>query len=106
MPKSPTATLVIKTLREEAWIGDAVLELYARAKVLREQGALNAPAKTRFVRNQFLNCFGQPTKVEAEIGRCYRARGLDEAFAWIEKNLEPLFLKQEKKRKHLCRVVH
>ncbi len=85
-------------LRQDAWVGDAVLELYVRGWVLRHHGQMNAELKTRFTCNQFLNCIGNPTKVEADIGIIYQGQGLDAAFAWIRENLEPLFIKQEAKR--------
>ena len=81
--------------QREAWVGDAVLELYARSWVLQNRGKVDAEMKTRFTCNQFLNCHGNPTKVEAQIGIVYQQQGLEAAFAWIQNNLEPLFLKQE-----------
>jgi hypothetical protein len=95
----PDATHALDQLRQEAWVGDAVLELYVRRFVLREMGRVDAEMKTRFTCNQFLNCFGNPTKVEADIGVIYEKEGLDAAFAWIREHLEPLFKKQESKRK-------
>lgn len=86
-------------IQSDAWIGDAVLELYVRSWILRRHGAVDADTKARFTSNQFLNCFGQPTKVEAELGALYRERGLEAAFDWIREHMEPLFLKQEGKRK-------
>ena len=85
-------------LRQDAWIGDAVLELYVRTWVLKAQGAVDAEMKTRFTCNQFLNCVGNPTKVEAGIGILYQQQGMEAAFAWIREHLEPLFMKQEAKR--------
>ncbi len=85
----------IESLRQEAWVGDAVLELYARTRVLEETQRRDVDRKIRLVRNAFLNHLGQPTRVEAEIGRRYRERGLDAAFAWIDEHIQPLFLKQE-----------
>ena len=85
-------------LRENAWIGDAVLELYVRSLILKQQGKVDAEMKTRFTCNQFLNCIGNPTKVEADIGIIYQREGLEAAFAWIREHLEPLFIKQETKR--------
>ena len=79
-------------------MGDAVLELYVRSHILRQYGRVDAEMKTRFTCNQFLNCVGTPTKVEADIGVIYQKEGLDAAFEWIRQNLEPLFLKQEAKR--------
>jgi hypothetical protein len=88
----------VDTLRKEAWIGDAVLELYARKLVLAESGERDVARKVRLVRNSFLSHLGQPTRVEAEIGRRFREEGLDAAFGWIEEHLQPLFRKQEANR--------
>jgi dsRNA-specific ribonuclease len=97
-PKAPDLTLRI---RENAWIGDAVLELYVRSHILRQQGKVDAEMKTRFTCNQFLSCHGNPTAVEADIGVIYQREGLEAAFTWIRDTLEPLFVKQEAKRKRL-----
>jgi hypothetical protein len=85
----------VEALRKEAWIGDAVLELYARRLVLAQTGERDVARKVRLVRNAFLSHLGQPTRVEAEIGRRFNQEGLDAAFAWIAEHLHPLFLKQE-----------
>ena len=97
--KSSPADIAADALQSDAWIGDAVLELYARMWILREHGAVDAAMKTRFTCNQFLNCIGQPTRVEARIGALHREHGLEAAFAWIQEHLEPLFLTQEGKRR-------
>lgn len=102
MPASKPLDLT-QRLRENAWIGDAVLELYVRSRILREHGRVDAEMKTRFTCNQFLSCHGNPTAVEAEIGVVYQREGLEAAFAWIRDHLEPLFLKQEAKRARLAR---
>jgi hypothetical protein len=86
------------SLQQDAWLGDAVLELYVRQWILRQEGRLDAEMKTRFTCNQFLNCIGNPTRVEAHIGSLYREGGLPAAWEWIALELEPLFLKQEAKR--------
>ncbi len=98
---TPTAKEADATaeLRQNAWMGDAVLELYVRSWVLDRQGEVDAEMKTRFTCNQFLNCIGNPTRVEAGIGVIYREQGLEAAFAWIREHLEPLFLKQESARR-------
>lgn len=92
-----TSDLTLR-LRENAWIGDAVLELYVRSLILKQEGKMDAEMKTRFTCNQFLCCIGNPTAVEADIGVIYQREGLEAAFTWIRDNLEPLFLKQEAKR--------
>lgn len=95
---NPSQSESIDQLRQDAWVGDAVLELYVRSYILRLHGKVDAEMKTRFTCNQFLNCVGNPTKVEADIGIIYQKDGLETAFAWIRENLEPLFIKQEAKR--------
>ncbi len=84
---------------EDAWIGDAVLALYARLKILREEGQVDGEKSKRLTSNQFLAAFGEPTRVEAQIGRAYAKDGLAAAFGWIEQNLVPLFERQEENRK-------
>lgn len=82
----------------QAWIGDAVLALYARLKILREDGRVDGEKCKRLTSNQFLGTFGEPTKVEAEVGRVYARDGLQAAFQWIEQHLLPLFERQEANR--------
>jgi hypothetical protein len=91
------------TSRGEAWVGDAVLALYARRWLVR-----NAPKKMSdadrqqvfelFVSNQFLSSFGEPTQVEAAIGRKFEQEGLTAAFAYIEKSFLDSFRKSARKR--------
>jgi dsRNA-specific ribonuclease len=50
----------------------------------------------RFTSNEFLKGKGNPTSVEAEIGRVYQEQGLQAGFDWIEKHLYPLFIIKEK----------
>lgn len=94
----------IKPHLEDAWMGDAVLELYVRSWILRERGRVDAELKSRFTSNQFLNSLGQPTMVEAEIGRVYQEKGLEGAFAHIREKIEPLFVKQEARRQRSQRA--
>ena len=89
---------------EDAWIGDAVLTLYARLKILRETGRVDGERSKRLTSNQFLGTFGEPTKVEAEIGRVYAREGLEAAFQWIDLHLLPLFDRQEENRKRKNRA--
>lgn len=88
----------IRAERESAWIGDAVLALFARSWVLRERGAMDGVWFTHMTSNDFLSAFGPPTRVEANIGRIYREEGLEAAFAWMDAELVPLFRKQMAKR--------
>jgi dsRNA-specific ribonuclease len=89
---------IIREERECAWIGDAVLALFARQWVLVERKSMDGQWFTRLTSNDFLSAFGNPTSVEAGIGRLYREQGLAAAFAWIDETLVPVFRKQMSKR--------
>lgn len=89
----------IREEREAAWLGDAVLALFAREFVLRERGNMDGEWFTRLTSNGFLSTFGAPTRVEASIGRLYREQGLQAAFAWMDAELIPVFRKQIAKRR-------
>ena len=80
--------------REAAWVGDAVLALFAREYVLRERKVMDGEWFTRLTSNDFLSAFGNPTRVEASIGKLYNSGGLEAAFAWMNAELVPLFRKQ------------
>ena len=82
--------------RAEAWTGDAVLALYVREWILKEFGKMDGEMFVRFTSNEFLSCYGNPTSVEAEIGRVYATDGLQAGFDWIKKVLHPKFLVAEK----------
>lgn len=97
---APMAKDDLKTTREEAWVGDAVLSLIARQWILKERGKMDGEMLTRFTSNRFLSSLGNPTEVEAVIGRVYQDGGLDAAAAWIEANAMPVFAKQERNRKN------
>ena len=89
-----TRNEALKIEREAAWIGDAVLALYAREYVLKEKGCMDGVWFTCLTSNEFLSAFGNPTSVEATIGNIYRSDGLAAAHAHIEKEFLPLFKKQ------------
>lgn len=105
---NPVTVVIMKTmnksdverLREEAWIGDAVLGLFAREWLLRHAPSLDNQERTatfqHMTGNQFLTAFGEPTAVEARIGRIYQQEGLEAAFRWMENEILPLFRKQKK----------
>lgn len=83
--------------REDAWIGDAVLSLYARQWILENERSFKESREELFrsmTSNQFLSAVGNPTSVEATIGTRYQEQGYAEAVVWIETNLLPLFKKQ------------
>jgi hypothetical protein len=87
----------VALLREQAWVGDAVLALYARRWIIAKESG-NADRTELFKQmtcNHFLSAFGEPTKVEARIGRIYEAEGEQAAFRFIEETLLPLYLKRK-----------
>lgn len=87
-----------RKILEDAWVGDAVLGLYARSRILRERGSVDNASLEQMTSNRFLAGIGEPSEVEAAIGRVYVGDGLEAAFAWIEEKVMPLFLRQEEKR--------
>ena len=88
----------IRAERERAWIGDAVLALFARSWVLKERGKMDGEWFTCLTSNEFLSALGPPTQVEAGIGTIYREDGLEAAFEWMDKELIPRLRKQMAKR--------
>ena len=88
--------------RTKAWIGDAVLALFAREWILKQA---QIPAQERaevFVHmtsNQFLSALGEPTAMEAEIGVVYERDGLQAGFDFIEQKFIPVFHKQRNNRR-------
>ena len=93
-----TRNEALKIEREAAWIGDAVLALFAREYVLRERGCMDGVWFTHLTSNDFLSAFGNPTSVVARIGEIYRADGLAAAHSYIEAEFLPLFRKQIAKK--------
>jgi dsRNA-specific ribonuclease len=83
--------------RELAWVGDAVLALFAREWIVKQK-ALSTDARTEafisMTSNGFLAHFGEPTAVEARIGLAYQSGGLSQAYALIENEYLPLWHKQ------------
>ncbi len=84
--------------RAEAWVGDAVLALFVREWLLEKNGRIDGEAFIRFTTNDFLRALGNPTSVEAKIGRVYQEGGLAAAFDHIRENILPLFVQREKVR--------
>lgn len=88
--------------RKEAWIGDAVLALFAREWILRQTNITKKERSVVFEQmtsNQFLASLGEPTAMEAEIGLIYKVNGLQAAFEYIEMKFLPVFIKQRHKRR-------
>jgi len=88
--------------RTKAWIGDAVLALFARQWILLQSDIAPQERAEVFIQmtsNKFLSALGEPTAMEAEIGSVYERDGLEVAFKFIAEKFVPIFLKQEKNRK-------
>ncbi|MGB0413319.1 MAG: hypothetical protein ACPGJU_02635 [Coraliomargarita sp.] len=87
--------------RTQAWIGDAVLALFAREWILKQPDISSSQRADTFVQmtsNKFLSALGEPTAMEAEIGIVYERDGLQAAFEFIENKFIPIFQKQQKNR--------
>lgn len=85
--------------RTKAWIGDAILALFAREWILKQKGiepGSRIEVFTKMTSNRFLACLGEPTLVEAKIGRAYESEGLDGAYRYIEDEILPVFEKQRR----------
>ncbi len=83
--------------RTKAWIGDAVLALFAREWILKQddiQPEKRAEVFIQMTSNKFLSALGEPTAMEAEIGVVYENEGLQAAFSFIEDKFIPIFQKQ------------
>lgn len=79
-------------------MGDAVLTLFAREYLLATEGKADAAKQARMTSNHFLSAFGEPTAVEARVGRIYQQQGVEAAFGWIRSELLPRFERDEQKQ--------
>lgn len=86
-------------LRQEAWVGDAVLAMFTRRWILAKFGVMDGELMNMISSNQFLTRVGNPTAVEAEIGRTYEMFGEVAAFQWIEDKLMKHMLDVVKKNR-------
>jgi len=99
-----------RALRDQAWVGDAVLALYARHWLLRHTPKKMSDADRQqlfelFVSNQFLSSFGEPSQVEAAIGRKFEQEGLLAAFTHIEKSFLESFCRSARKRGYILSAL-
>jgi len=88
----------VRREREEAWIGDAVLGLFARRWILEKTGRMDAEMLTAMTSNRFLSTIANPTTLESRIGKRFQSGGLEAAFALVEDEVVPRFLAQQKNR--------
>lgn len=94
----------IQIAKEKAWIGDAVLALFARQWILEQTDVVVTERAETFkamTSNQFLSALGQPTLMEAEIGVVYEKDGLQAAFDFVEEKFLPVFKKQRRNKKRV-----
>jgi dsRNA-specific ribonuclease len=85
--------------RAKAWVGDAVLALFAREWILGQkeiEPGNRIEVFTSLTSNQFLACIGEPTLVEARIGKVYSEDRLPAAFEFIQSEILPVFEKQRR----------
>jgi dsRNA-specific ribonuclease len=90
--------------RTKAWIGDAVLALFAREWILKQKEISVRERSEVFVQmtsNHFLSALGEPTAMEAEIGVVYERDGLQAGFDFIEQKFIPVFQKQRNNRRKI-----
>lgn len=88
---------VSQELRDRAWVGDAVLALYARGLLI--DCGLHADAKgtelfKNWTSNDFLRRFGDATTVEACIGDAYNAGGIEAAFLHMDQKILPRLVEE------------
>lgn len=95
MPGKPSPQM----LQELAWIGDSALSLAAREWILDTRGEIDGDAYARLTSNAFLSHFGNPTRVEAQLGELYRDGGLPAVKSYFLTVFVPLYKRQETNRK-------
>ncbi|MDG1701830.1 MAG: ribonuclease III domain-containing protein [Opitutae bacterium] len=94
--------MTLEETRNYAWIGDAVLALFARRWILKQSNIKikeRADAFKAMTSNEFLSYFGEPTKIECEIGILFENEGLTKANDYIETRLLPSFIKKQSQKK-------
>lgn len=87
----------MKKIHELAWLGDAVLGLYAREIILSKKSEsfhIYTEKFQKITSNEFLLRLGKPTEVEAKIGEIFKKDGIDKAYKWLDKNLLPHIQKE------------
>ncbi len=92
----------IEDKKSLAWIGDAILALYARKWILKQssiQAKERASVFQSMTTNEFLSHWGEPTQVESRIGKIFEEDGFEKAMHYIEANLLPIVIKRQKQKK-------
>lgn len=94
--------MTLEEKRNLAWVGDAVLALFARRWILEQSDIImkeRADIFQAMTSNEFLSHFGEPTGIECEIGIIFENEGLTKANDYIETNLLPSFIKKQRQKK-------
>ena len=100
--------MTLEEKRNFAWVGDAILALFARRWIL-EQTNISSKERAKVFQamtsNEFLSHFGEPTRIECEIGILFENEGLANANHFIETQLLPNFIKRQKQYKQPGRYI-
>lgn len=94
--------MTLEEKRNFAWVGDAVLALFARRWILQQTSISSKERADVFqamTSNDFLSHFGEPTQIECEIGMLFENEGLAQANTYIETHLLPSFIKKQRQNK-------
>jgi hypothetical protein len=94
MPMDPK-----ETEKAEAWLGDAVLALFARQWILDTFGKADGELQGLITSNQFLSRFGAPTAVEAALGRIWQNEGLPAAMAELQTRFLPEMIRHLRRQR-------
>lgn len=60
---------------------------------MKTAGAVDGERFAQVTSNRFLTRFGEPSEVEAKIGRVFESEGLEAAFEWIERTMGAAIVK-------------
>ena len=83
----------------EAWLGDAVLALFARQWILDTLGRTDGEIQGLITSNHFLSRFGAPTAVEAALGRTWLSSGLEATMDEISRTLLPEMIRHLRRQR-------
>lgn len=85
--------------KAEAWMGDAVLALFARRWILDTFGRPDGDLQTLITCNHFLSRFGNPTAVEASIGRVLESQGMEAALESVRARFFPEMIRHVRRQR-------
>ena len=85
--------------KAEAWLGDAVLALLVRDWLINALGSTDGDLQGLVTSNQFLSRFGQPTAVEASLGRLWRDQGYAAVESEFRKNFLPEMIRHLRRQR-------